>query len=477
MSSITHHTFEELVQKGNPVGEVMVANGVFIQVKGLHPARVNSMVLFEDGTVGFVRSVTKEYVTVLSMAPVPPEVGTVAVHRSDEVTTMVGQSLLGRVITPTGDPLDGKGALKATTRRPIFTSAPMIHEREALTELLESGVTSIDSLFPIVKGQRLVTIGDLKSGKSTLVTQLGINQAKAGRIVVYALIAKSQSDIDDLITLLEANDALKHSIIVASTMVDSLVSAYLTPYVACSIAEYFWQDEDTDVVTVYDDLATHAQVYRELSLVSGANPGRDSYPGDIFYIHSSLLERAGKLHRNHKTLTALPVVLASGGDVTAYLPTNIISITDGQWILDNELFRDGLRPAISSSLSVTRVGGRGHSASQKAVAASVLRALTAYAQALEYSHFGADLSQLALADLKRGELLRQFLSQLPGERYSLYAQQLALEVILRSDVLKNDVSIAELKEYISNQAAELKNDESYAKSLAATLKKYGVKAS
>jgi F-type H+-transporting ATPase subunit alpha len=476
MSTTMEATFNELVQSGRPVGEVIAVDKFFLKVKGLHPISVQSLVLFEDGTQGFVRSVNSEYVSVFSMGTTAPQVGTVAVQYSDRLVTPVGESLIGRVISPTGQPLDGKGPVKATNKWPIFNVAPAIHEREALNDLLESGVTMIDSLFPIVKGQRLAIIGDMKSGKSTLATQLGLHQKDTDSVVIYTLIAKRQGEIDELVTTLEKNGALSRSIVIATTIFDSLVTSYLAPYVACAIGEYFWQQQNIDTVVVYDDLTSHAQIYREISLISGTNPGRDSYPGDIFYIHSSLLERAGKLHRNHKTLTALPVVLASGGDITAFLPTNIISITDGQWILDAEVFKDGLRPAISSSLSVTRVGGRGHDARQKDVAGRTLRAFTAYRQALEYSHFGAELSEATLNDLRVGTLLKAALNQLPAESYSLLAQQLVLELILDSKESEKLPDMDTMKQQAVKLAGSIGEKISYEQALKAFKAHHGAGA-
>ena len=449
--------FQKLVNDGRPVGEVIAVDKFFVKVKGLHPISVQSLVLFEDGTTGFVRATNSEYVAVFSMGTTPPLVGTVAVRYSDELVTQVGESMLGRVLSPTGQPLDGKGPVKNTTVWPVFKDAPAIHERQGLTDLLETGVTMIDSLFPIVKGQRLAIIGDMKAGKSTLASQVGLNQKDTDSVVIYTLIAKRQADIDDLVSTLDKNGALKSSIVIATTIFDSLVTSYLAPYVACAIGEYFWQQAGRDAVVIYDDLTSHAQIYREISLVAGTNPGRDSYPGDIFYIHSSLLERAGRLHANSKTLTALPVVLAAGGDITAYMPTNIISITDGQWILDSEVFKDGLRPAISSSLSVTRVGGRGLDTRQKDVTGRVLRALTAYRQALEYSHFGAELSEATVNDLRIGEYLKAALNQLPGESMPLYAQQLLLELILDSPATEKLPSMDILKPQAIHLAGKLTN--------------------
>lgn len=468
-------SFSELVECGQPVGEVIAVDKFFVKVRGLHPISVQSLVLFEDGTQGFVRATNSEYVSIFSMGSVPPPVGTVAVKLSDQLVTRVGEELIGRVISPLGQPLDDKGPIGGSATRPIFSAAPAIHEREALNELLETGVTMLDSLFPVVKGQRLAIIGNMKGGKTTLAAQIGTHQKDHDVVVIYALIARRQGDIDELVTTLEKQGALSRSIVIATTIFDSLVTSYLAPYVACAIGEHFWQDKDQDAVVVYDDLTSHAQVYREISLISGINPGRDSYPGDIFYIHSSLLERAGKLHRNHKTLTALPVVHAGGGDVTAFLPTNIISITDGQWILDGETFKDGLRPAVSSSLSVTRVGGRGHTSRQKDVAGRTLRALSSYRQALEYSHFGAELSEVTLNDLRIGNHLKAVFNQLPGESYSIEAQQLFIELIIDSTAATSFPDAEALKAEAVDQSKKISKQFTYEDALKELKKKYKLK--
>lgn len=457
--------FDSLVDKGNPVGEVIAINRFMITVRGLHPCSIHALVLFEDGSKGIVHKITPEHVLVLHLGANHLQAGMIAVIQHQELVCKVGKDFVGRVVSVTGEPLDGKGPIASDAVWPVFNDAPPIHSRQILGQQLESGVTAVDALFPIVRGQRMALLGDSKSGKSSLVTQLTINQKNTDQVVVYALIAKRRSDVDSLLNRLKENGGLESAIVVVSTMFESLIMSYLAPYVACSMAEYLWQKAGRDTIIIYDDMTSHAYTYREVALLSGVSPGRESYPGDMFYAHSSLLERAGRLKATGKHLTAIPLVNVPGGDITGYIPTNIMSITDGQWILDMETFRSGIRPALSTGLSVTRAGGLGQNQRQKQLAARALKLLADHHQAKEYARFGTELSPESEHALDVGKQLFEVLTQPASDTFSLLAQQLMFDIVLNAGPEEN-LDASALKVNANAFASKVTNDATYEKAKA-----------
>jgi F-type H+-transporting ATPase subunit alpha len=462
--------FQKLIEADNLTGEVVATNSFIVEVRGLEGVRLGAQILFEDGQRGVVREAYGDRVILFNIDSELIELGTLAVVENDVLSVPVGKSLVGRVISPMGKPLDGKGALRATQTSGIFNDAPGIMARSMLNEQLASGVAAVDMFFPVVLGQRIAILGDSKSGKSTFLSQLSANQAGTDRIVVYVLIGKRKVDIERLLAGLKASGAMDHTIVVLADIFDSLTQSYLAPYAACAMAEHLWYSGQ-DVIIIYDDLSSHAEAYRQLSLLQEVDPGRDSYPGDMFYAHSSLLERAGKLLKTNKTLTALPVVLTPNDDVTAYLSTNIMSITDGQIIFDLGLFRKGIRPAVNSGLSVSRVGGQAQTIRQKHLSGILFKKLANYRQAEEFSHFGSSLSKEASVDLAVGKQIYEALEQPPEELHSLVEQQLILETILLGEGLA-EVDIAGLKQSAKEFSSKVKDEKDFDHIESALLKKH-----
>lgn len=424
--------FSKLVAEGRPTGEVIGVDRFLVTVSGLGDVGVNALIYFSNGHTGLVREVREEVVMVINITQESIQLGTLAVIQADEIVTGVGDKLIGRVITVLGQPLDGKGPISYAAQKPVFTTAPGIIERQALSDPMSTGIAIADQLFPLVKGQRIAVLGDNKVGKTAFTTQLTLAQKGTGAVVIHVLIAKRKADVDHLINKLVDSGAMDYCVVVVASVFDSLAQSYLAPYVGAAIAESFWH-AGRDGIIIYDDLTNHAKVYREISLLLKVTPGRASYPGDMFYAHSSLLERAGRLTKNGASLGAIPVVLTPNNDITAKLSTDIMSITDGQLILDSEVFRQGIRPALSVGLSVSRVGGVGQNKRQKALTGSLFKKLAAYRQAAEFSHFGSELAIESKHDLELGKKIYEALKQPPDITYAVNMQDLVMGVVMKTE--------------------------------------------
>lgn len=449
--------FQKLVETGNPVGEIVGIDSFMVSVRGLQPTNVHATVRFDDDTRGYVHEVFDDHVVVMKLDPSPLHIGAVCVIEKRDIMTPVGKNFIGRVINVFGEPIDGKGPIEADQEWDVFHNAPALYERELLDTPVETGVTILDLEYSLARGQRMAMLGDSKVGKTALAAQVAINQKNTDITVVYVLIAKRQHDVAELVGNLEKNDALKKAIVVVTNSFESLILTYLVPYVGAAHGEYFWHQCNMDTLMIYDDLTAHAQAYREISLIAGVSPGRDSYPGDMFYTHSSLLERGGKTESNHASQTLIPIVYAPGADITAYLPTNIMSITDGQWILDGQIFKDTMRPAVSTGLSVTRVGGVGQNKRQKGLADLLNRTLSGYRTAEEYAHFGTELSPQAQSDYDKGKVLFKLMNQAIGENYSFKEQQFLMSIVLNSSP-EEIINIELLKSKVHDYAAKLEED-------------------
>lgn len=465
--------FQSLVEEDRLTGEVVATNRFIVEVKGLEGVEIGAQVLFQDGQRGLVREAYGDKVILYNIDSESLPLGTLAVVEYDDLQVPVGKELIGRVVTPMGNPLDGQGPVVTETTSGIFNPAPGIMDRKVLDQQLVSGVTAVDSFFPIVLGQRIAILGDSKSGKSTFLSQLTANQQGTDRVVVYVLVGKRKVDVERLLAGLKSSGAMDHTIVVLANIFDSLTQSYIAPYAACAMAEYIWK-AGQDVIIMYDDLSSHAEAYRQLSLLQEVDPGRDSYPGDIFYTHSSLLERAGRLLDNDKTLTSLPVILTPNDDITAYLSTNVMSITDGQIIFDLGYFRKGVRPAVNAGLSVSRVGGQAQTKRQKQLSTALFKAIAKYHQADEFSHFSSQLSKETRTDLARGRHLYAALMQPPEELLSLPEQQLMLETIMLSPD-DRVIDVAALKQAVRELASQATDDAAYDRLEAQLLDKYAAK--
>ena len=366
------------------------------------------------------------------------------VKRTNKIVEVpVGEGILGRVVNPLGEEIDGKGPINYSGTRPIEVPAPSIIDRSSVNEPLQTGIKAIDSMVPIGKGQRELIIGDRQTGKTAIAVDTILNQKGKDVICIYVAIGQKQSTVAHIVNTLEEMGALDYSIIVAGTASESAPLQYLAPYAGCSMGEYFMH-KGKDVLIIYDDLSKHAVAYRTMSLLLRRPPGREAYPGDVFYIHSRLLERAAKLSKEHGggSLTALPIIETLAGDVTAYIPTNVISITDGQIFLESELFNTGQRPAVNAGISVSRVGGNAQIKAMKQVSGTLRLELAQYTELAAFAQFGSDLDSDSKRRLEKGKRILEVLKQEQYKPMDVEKQIVILYAILNdflSDIRVKDI--------------------------------------
>jgi F-type H+/Na+-transporting ATPase subunit alpha len=438
------------------VGTVIKVGDGIAKIFGLTNAVFSELIEFESGGRGVVLDLDEDYVSVVLLDTVTSVMEQEVAKRTGDVFRVpVGPKLLGRVIGATGRARDALGEIEFEERSPIEIIAPGIIERQPVHESLETGITAIDSLFPIGKGQRELLIGNRSTGKTSITLDTIKHQKGKDVICIYISIGHKQSNTAKIIYELEKSGALDYTVIVNADAKDTALNQFLAPYAGCSIGEYF-MNKGKDVLIIYDDLSKHAVAYRELSLLLRRPPGREAYPGDIFYIHSRLLERACKLSskKGGGSLTALPIAQTQGDDISAYIPTNLISITDGQIILDTNLFNQGIRPAVSVGLSVSRVGGAAQSKAIKKVAGALKLELAQYNELQAFAQFGTELDKASKKSLDRGKRAIEILKQDEGKTYSFVDQTLFL-FLLKEDFL-DKLKLEEVKPFVVQFASYIK---------------------
>ena len=401
------------ISKNGETGTVVAVGDGIATIYGIDHAMYGEIVTFETGLKGMVQDISRDSVGVILFGS-DSEIkeGTKVTRTGKKAGIPVGEGFVGRVINSLGAPIDGKGAIKEDDYRPIEQPAPGIIDRKSVSVPMETGILSIDAMFPIGRGQRELIIGDRQTGKTSIAIDTILNQKGKDVICVYVAIGQKASTVAKLVNTLEKNDALDYTIVVSSTASECAPLQYIAPYAGTAMAEYFMY-KGKDVLIVYDDLSKHAVAYRALSLLLGRSPGREAYPGDVFYLHSRLLERSSRLSDKlgGGSITALPIIETQAGDVSAYIPTNVISITDGQIFLESDLFNSGMRPAVNVGLSVSRVGGAAQAKAMKKAASSLRIDLAQYREMEVFTQFSSDLDDTTKEQLKYGSVMMELLKQ------------------------------------------------------------------
>ena len=448
--------YDQVLQVSN-IGTVLQVGDGIARVYGLDEVMAGELLEFSDGTIGVALNLESDNVGVVLMGE-----GRKILEGSDVKATgkiaqiPVGPEFLGRVVNPLASPVDAKGTPNTVETRLIESYAPGIIGRESVCEPMQTGITAIDSMIPIGRGQRELIIGDRQTGKTAVALDTIINQKGQNVICVYVAIGQKASSVAQVVSALEQKGALDYTIIVAANADDSATLQYIAPYTGAALAEYFMYKGKATLV-VYDDLTKQAQAYRQMSLLLRRPPGREAYPGDVFYLHSRLLERAAKLNKDlgGGSMTALPIIETQAGDVSAYIPTNVISITDGQIFLSGDLFNSGIRPAINVGISVSRVGSAAQVKAMKQVAGKLKLELAQFAELEAFSQFASDLDKATQSQLARGQRLREILKQPQSSPISVEEQVAIIYTGINGYL--DDIDLPNVQKFISSLRQDLKN--------------------
>ncbi len=429
------------------VGTVLEVGDGIARASGLAGVMANEIVEFENGVHGLAFNLEHDNVGIIIMGDYTEiEEGDQVRSTGRIVSVPVGEGLIGRVVNALGEPIDGKGPIQFSGYRPVERIAPNVVVRKEVDTPVQTGIKAIDAMIPIGRGQRELIIGDRQTGKTALAIDTIINQKGKNLICIYVAIGQKLSSIAQVVATLERYGAMEHTIVVAASASEPAALQYLAPYAGCAMGEEF-MERGQDALIVYDDLSKHAWAYRQVSLLLRRPPGREAYPGDIFYLHSRLLERAAKLHPDYGggSLTALPIIETQAGDVSAYIPTNVISITDGQIYLESDLFYAGIRPALNVGISVSRVGGKAQVKAMRQVAGKLKLEMAQYRELAAFAQFGSDLDRATRAQLERGMRIQEVLKQPQYEPVPLDHQVMILFAVTNNYL--DDVPVEKVREF------------------------------
>jgi len=429
------------------IGYVIQIGDGIAKVHGLDKCKANELLRFENDSYGMALNLEENFVSVVMLGTdVGISEGSLVKRTGQVVSVPVGEGLIGRVVDALGQPIDGKGPIAAAEVRPIERNAPGIIERKSVSVPLQTGIKAIDSMIPIGRGQRELIIGDRQTGKTVIATDTIINQKGKDVICIYVAIGQKNSIVAQLVDTLDKNGAMDYTIVVSAGASELAPLQYIAPYSGCTMGEYF-MDQGKDVLIIYDDLSKHAVAYRAMSLLIRRPPGREAYPGDVFYLHSRLLERAARVAPEFGggSITALPIIETQAGDVSAYIPTNVISITDGQIYLESELFHAGVRPAINPGISVSRVGGSAQIRAMKRVSGSLKLLYSQYRELQSFAQFGSDLDADTKARLDQGARIVEILKQNRNSPIDVALQVCSIYAVVNN--LMADIDVDRIKDF------------------------------